>query len=225
VCNKIVGHMLNMHLSEAFESWRDHTKQMLRGENIVVRVLRHWTQRTSAAAFETLLKWSRKMRRAGNICRTMVWHWTKRAVSSAFTTWSDDVRKARCGKSIIARVLKNWTHHACVEVLNTWRRFLTERLLQRLPHLIQMGIQGARAPDRARHNRKRGTRSMSEPRELLAHITHSQRYWQMAEDECNVARQWYEEMASLYDHLCTQVCCDICQRHMSASGFEFDVRR
>jgi hypothetical protein len=192
-----------------------------------VRLLRHSTQRTSAAVLEALLKWSRKMRRAGNVCRTVVWQ-DHRAGSSAFTTWHDDVRKARCGKSIIARVFafsKHLTHHACVEVLNTWMRFLTKRLLQRLPHLIQMGVEGARARDRARHNRKKGTKSMSEPRlalpegqELLARIEnmwmkHAQRYWQMAENECNVARQWYEEMAALYGHLCTQVCCDICQRH------------
>ena len=45
--------MLNMHLSAAFEAWRDQAKQTkLRGDNIVARVLRHWTHRTSAAALE-----------------------------------------------------------------------------------------------------------------------------------------------------------------------------
>ena len=105
---------------------------------------------------------------------------------------------------------------ACVGVFDSWRQALTESQMARVPHLIQMGITGARARETTRHNRKM-RRSMSEPRaslhekqELMGRIEHAwmkhaQQYWQLAEDECNVAREWYEHMALLYDKLCKEV--------------------
>ena len=52
--------------------------------------------------------------------------------------------------------------------------------------------------------------SLNEKQELMGRIEHAwmkhaQKYWQMAEDECNVAREWYEHMAFLYDNLCKEV--------------------
>ena len=55
VCTRVVDKMLNHSLDVAMMTWRDHArkqqrattahvKQMRRGENIVARVLLHWTQ-------------------------------------------------------------------------------------------------------------------------------------------------------------------------------------
>ena len=55
VCTRVVDKMLNHSLDAAMMTWRDHArkqqrattahvKQMRRGENIVARVLLHWTQ-------------------------------------------------------------------------------------------------------------------------------------------------------------------------------------
>jgi hypothetical protein len=183
----VLSHMLNLHLSAAFDRWRDHSKQILRGENIVARVLRHWTHRSSTAAFEALLQWSRKMRRA---------HETKGRLSRKRT------RRALAANFILFRLA------AAISMM--------ENLHIKVPHLIAMGITGGRA--RESLNRQRGKRSMSEPRfsveerqELIARIEnawikHAHDYWQAAEYECTVAREWYTQMARVYDHMCKQVC-------------------
>jgi hypothetical protein len=93
------------------ETWRTHTMQKLRSESIVVRVLRHmshhhthvtsshtchitthivlrhWTQRTSAAAFEAWLSCLRQIRRSEIICRRVVEHLCRRTLSRALDAW------------------------------------------------------------------------------------------------------------------------------------------
>jgi hypothetical protein len=76
-----------MHLTAAFETWRTHTKQILRSQSIVVRVLRHWAQRTSAAALEAWLFCSRQMLRSEKICRRVVEHLCRRTLSRALDAW------------------------------------------------------------------------------------------------------------------------------------------
>ena len=248
----VFRHMLNMHLSAAFEAWRDQAKQTkLRGDNIVARVLRHWTHRTSAAAFEGLLQWSRKMRRAYRMWGTAILNWTNRMVFSAFSTWKEDFRKARVvGQRIAAtncRLSKTRTRRALAANFILFRcrcsEFILQTLLQvlyytcllqilhrlattismmenlhlKLPHLIAMGITGSRARERDSLSRKRGKRGMSEPRisleerhQLIARIENAwikdaHAYWQAAEYECTVAREWYTQTEAVYDQLCKQV--------------------
>jgi len=81
-----------------------------------------------------------------------------------------------------------------------------------------MAIAGARSTEHESgvflRGRKRGRRrgaseprlSMSDKQELIARLEHSwmkqaENYWQIAESECRVAKEWYETMAQRYiDH-------------------------
>jgi hypothetical protein len=203
VCTRILNRMLHRSLDVAMMTWRDHVRKH-------------------------------------HLARTVARHWMIRSVSSAFTTWKDNVNKANddARKDRIGQ---------CMERKRTRRALAASFILLRLaaavsviknlhrgtylklPHLIEMGFTGDRARER------RGKRSLSEQRislrerqELMARIEngwmkHAQEYWKAAEYECKAAREWFLQMAALYDHLCKQVqhgtICPVC------SCFEYDTRK
>jgi hypothetical protein len=315
--------MLNMNLSVAFETWRDHAMRQARGESICQRVLAHWTHRTAAVSLEcwrahaleqkrmeqvctrivqkmlslsldvAMMTWkdhARKQQRATTVCARVVSHWQHRCKANAFESWHLHAKEQRSMEDLCSKVLRCrfqkfrkvslwWLYlprtcltdvrALCLEQCRTRRDLSASFILFRLaaaicviqnlhlksylklPHLINTFRSGAeglsncsrarerdtggRARERDRLNRKSGKRSISETRinvrekhELMARIEngwmkHAQDYWQAAEYECKVAREWFLQMGALYDHLCKQVhhaaICPVC------SCFEYDIRK
>ena len=98
VCSKVIGHMLNVQLAAAFETWRSHAKQQLRGKKIVDRVLKHWTHRTHAAVFENWRIHAKDLRHMEDVCSKVIGHMLNVQLAAAFETWRSRFQKANSGR-------------------------------------------------------------------------------------------------------------------------------
>ena len=132
--SKVCRRWMNVSLSEAFDTWREHAAHQAKLERAAVRIMKHWRNKFLDAAFEAWWCNASELRHHGCILEKFALRFLNRILSMAFLSWKDNALRQARAERIINRVVAHWTHSRTANAFQTW--FINSKSLARAHNIL-----------------------------------------------------------------------------------------